>query len=112
MIKTCILALGLSFLTTMANAENISSHVGECIDMEYYDDILHYSGIFILGYVLNGSSIFDENGNPDISDVIIENGKVYVAKFNVYENTVCIRKTSNEKIEYFSYEEYNPWQNM
>ena len=51
MIKTCILALGLSFLTTMANAENISSHVGECIDMEYYDDILHYSGIFVLGYL-------------------------------------------------------------
>ncbi len=112
MIKTICLSLGLVCMSSIASAETIASQVGNCIDMEYYDDILHYSEINVLGYFPNYDYIFDNNGNPNISDVIVENGKVYVAKFNIYENTVCIRQTANEEIKYFRYEDFNPWENM
>ena len=112
MIKSIVLSLGLVVMASGVNAETIEAQVGNCIDMEYYDDILHYSEIDVVGYFPNDGSIFDNNGNPDISDVILEKGKVYVAKFNIYENTVCIRKTSNEEIKIFMYEDFNPWENM
>jgi len=105
-----IIAFIVAVSTSIANAESMSVVSGQCIDMEYYDDILyHNTTVEVLGYVEGPEGPFDRLGNPDIKDVIREAGIVYFADFNVYESTVCIEKATGGTIYPKSYEAFNPW---
>lgn len=111
MKKLAILTASFLALTAgFASAESMSVVSGQCIDMEYYDDILyHNTTVEVLGYVEGPEGPFDRLGNPDIKDVIREAGIVYFADFNVYESTVCIEKATGGTIYPKSYEIFNPW---
>lgn len=110
MKKILLITSILAATTGFASAESMTQVVGQCIDMEYYDDILyHNSSIEILGYVEGQPGGMDKLGNPDIIDIIKEDGVIYTGDFNVYESTVCIEKAKGGTIYVLDYEERNPW---
>lgn len=114
-MKLAIVASMFIITASAINAETLDSLVGDCVDAEYYDDIMYYNeDIEILGYVENGShGAFDKLGNVAISDIVRENGQLLEARFNTHENTVCIRELEpNVKYYVHDYAIFNPWGHM
>lgn len=111
-MKKLLLSAMFGLFALSANAQELPDIVGSCVDMEYYDDVMHYdSTIEILGYIITDKTLYDRLGNPNVADVIRSNGRIYTADFNVYENTVCVKKLKKGmNLEVYSYHEKNPWE--
>ena len=83
---TIAAALMLSTATAFAGEFDLSP---QCYDAEHFADIAEYSET--LQYIGTGLLEMDGLGYTPEFDILEQNGRYFVAEYNPYEHTTCVK---------------------